>query len=273
MARPPSERDLAELWNAPEREAELGMLLERESRLPGPRGNLELAARFADGAASGPTCAQWRLLARWLALGPNEAPVGSAREYLPFCAVLAAGAAWAKAVGHRPMIERHVRHAANDERWRLREGVAMALQRIGYSDAAALGRLLNGWLESATLLEQRAVVAALADPPLLRGDASLTRRALSFSESILASIASVEPAGRKAEPFRALEKGLSYALSVFVAQQPESGFELLGRWATKGDAVIRRIVACNLGKARLSKRFPRHVAQVRSLIEREERQR
>ncbi len=55
-----------------------------ESRLPGPRGNLELARAAADeGDAT--------QFARWLAVGPAEGPTNTPGEFLAFCGALGYG--------------------------------------------------------------------------------------------------------------------------------------------------------------------------------------
>lgn len=249
---------LAALWAAPAEHGALEELLVRESRLPGPRGNLELAARFGD-LCDAPSAAQWRLLERW-----RGEPGADAREFLPFCAVLGMGQAWREG-RRRGRIEAALRSAASDPRWRVREAAAMALQRVGYADPPALRALLSRWLASANLLEQRAILAALADPPLLTQDPEAAGFALGCSEAILGRVEGLDAAARRGEEFRALAKGLGYALSVFVAQRPESGFELLARWATRGDAAIKRIVEQNLGKARLA-RHPGQVARIREAL-------
>ncbi|MBI5542517.1 MAG: HEAT repeat domain-containing protein [Deltaproteobacteria bacterium] len=248
------------------RYAELEKMLLRESRLPGPRGNLELAARFAEAAGRQASDPLWRLLESWLALSPEQAPVNDPREFLPFCALLAAAETWAGHKSRRRAIAAQVRVAANDPRWRLREGVAQALQRIGYADPQGMRGLIAALASGRpTLLELRAIVAALADPPLL-GDPENVALALDRAEAILASVAATGAAERKSCAFKALEQGLSYALSVFVAQAPQPGFALLRRWATCGDANIKRILEHNLGKARLTRRFPMEIARVRDAL-------
>ncbi len=139
--------------------------LMRESGLPGPRGNLELAHVVADVA----TAAQ---IDHWLTFDASRAPVNSPEEFLAFCGVEGLG---------RLIIEGQIerwpllRACASDPRWRTREGVAMALQRIGDADMGNLLSHLESWL-SGTWLEQRAAAAALAEPKLLR-DATQTDRA------------------------------------------------------------------------------------------------
>jgi len=55
---------------------------------------------------------------------------------------------------------------ANDPRWRVREGVAMALQRWGSENFDALAVKMTEWA-SGSLLERRTAGAALCEPALV----------------------------------------------------------------------------------------------------------
>jgi hypothetical protein len=54
------------------------------SGLPGPRGNIELGRRW-------PTSALGSSSTRFLACGPDRAPVGSREEFLAFCGAVGLG--------------------------------------------------------------------------------------------------------------------------------------------------------------------------------------
>src|SRR5947207_8733154 len=89
----------------------------KESGLPGPRANLELVQAAADLG----TPEQFH---RWLALGPAATPPKTALEFLPLCGAVGLGRLLAEGqVAVLPALRQH----ANDPRWRVREGVAMAL--------------------------------------------------------------------------------------------------------------------------------------------------
>ncbi|MDP2858036.1 MAG: hypothetical protein Q8P50_08680 [Bacillota bacterium] len=98
------------------------------SGLPGPRGNLELAAALADCYVDR-TPASWEreILKRWAGISAEEAPYGSSGEYLPFCAMQALSSLYPQASEpERRHIVSVLRRAASDMRWRLRESCAMA---------------------------------------------------------------------------------------------------------------------------------------------------
>jgi hypothetical protein len=234
------------------------------SGLPGPRGNLELAHALADRLAAEPARARVRArLEAWRGLSAGQAPTGDPREYLAFCGTLALSADWADSHA-RAGIEGRIREAAGDARWRMREAAAMALQRIGEREPQALLAMLggsrlgretrggNGWIEGGSHLELRAVIAALAHPPLLEQPA-FARRALELAEGVLRRFASAAPAARREEGFRVLRQGLGYALSVLVAAAPEEGFALLERWAAVRDPDVAWVLRENLKKKRLAR--------------------
>ncbi|MBI5566304.1 MAG: hypothetical protein HY870_15505 [Chloroflexi bacterium] len=209
----------------------------QESGLPGPRGNLELAHVVADVA----TAAQ---IDHWLTFNASRAPVNSPGEFLAFCGVEGLGRLIVEG-----QIERwsQLRRCVSDPRWRMREGVAMALQRIGDADMDNLLSHLEPWL-SGNWLEQRAVAAALAEPKLLRDPAQIDR-ALSYLDRITAAIAAATD--RRAEDYKVLRQGLGYCWSVIVVARPSSGRRLMERWLKSDDQDVQWVMRENLKKKRL----------------------
>jgi hypothetical protein len=131
-------------------------LLER-SGLPGPRGNIELAQVVADLGTRGQ-------FERFLTWTPDRAPVGSREEFLAFCGTLGLGRLAAD--GDMTVLLK-LRKSASDPRWRAREGVAMALQRLGAADMRALLGHMRSWAKGNDF-ERRAAAAALCEPALLK---------------------------------------------------------------------------------------------------------
>jgi hypothetical protein len=252
MGTSEARREMLSRMLADDAAGELERHLLANSGLPGPRGNLELAHALAELLARDPPGPAVRTgLAAWRGLTAEEAPTGDPREYLCFCGTLAWSSDWVRGRGDRTKIGRGLRRAAGDPRWRRREAVAMALQRIGEADPAALLALLSSWLQSASCLEMRAVAAALAHPPLLK-DPAFTRRALALADRVLSRVAAAAPATRREEDYRTLRQGLGYALSVLAAAEPEKGFALLERWAARRDPDVAWILRENLKKKRLA---------------------
>jgi hypothetical protein len=155
--------------------------------------------------------------------------------------------------------------AAHSERWRTREATVIGLQRRGLTLPQVVLPILTTWSASGDPFLERAVIATLADPPLLRHDGML-ELAYVTTERSLDRLQSVPIAIRKTEGSRILEKALSYAISVFVAADPQPGFARLERWLARADRDTRRIINTNLGKSRITKPYPAEVAKLRNLL-------
>jgi hypothetical protein len=230
------------------------------SNLPGPRGNLELAAVVADLG----TEAQFR---RWASLGPDVAPENTPGCFLAFCGVVGLGTIMARGTGRgevpSPGLPFHdaggatlggatpplrtLRALASDPRWRIREAVAMALQRWGDADMDALLAAMTHWAAS-NPLEQRAAAAALCEPRLLR-QPEHAAAGLRILDEITASIP--QATDRKSDAFKALRQGMGYCWSVAVAVLPAEGKPLMEKWLASADPDIRWIMRENLKKNRL----------------------
>jgi hypothetical protein len=129
---------------------ELREYLLSHSNLPGPRGNLELAAAAAQ-AVDAPQ------LIEWTKLTSDEAPVNTAEEFLTFCGVLGQGRLYNE--GDARALDR-IFWASRDSRWRTREAAAMALQAIGKKDLHKLTKILPRFYNGKPY-EQRCAVAAI----------------------------------------------------------------------------------------------------------------
>jgi 3-methyladenine DNA glycosylase AlkC len=211
----------------------------RESGLPGPRGNLELAHAVAEEGDAA-------LFARLRSLDPERAPTNSPYEFLAFCGVLGLGKLLAQ--GQRAALE-ELRVYASDPRWRVREAVAQALQTFGDADMDALLTRMEAWSQGSPL-EQRAAAAALCEPRLLAEPAQV-ERVLRILDRITASL--LEAGDRKSAAFQALRKGLAYCWSVAVAAHPEAGKPLMEKWLASDDKDVRWIMKQNLKKNRLAR--------------------
>ncbi len=212
--------------------------LEEKSCLPSPRANLEMAyaaARTADRAMAE------QLLAADEPGLTDQSPL----TFVVICGLMALG----KYVKDDPALRSVLRHHASDLRWRVREGVAMALQLWGELDMPGLLVELSGWVKG-NPYEQRAVVAAICEPALLRRreDAiaalalldEITQRYMNYSNP-------------KDDACRVLTLGLSYGWSVAVAALPDAGKPLMGKWIDHPHAGVRKVMRENLTKKRLEK--------------------
>lgn len=209
----------------------------KESGLPGPRGNIELAQVVAD--LGTPV-----LFQHYLTYTPDIAPVNSPFEFLAFCGVVGLGRLLAEGdIDSLVTIRRY----ASDPRWRMREAVAMALQRLGDVDMDRLISAMNEWCHG-SMLEQRAAAAAVCEPRLL-GKTYHAHAVLQILDQITESITMVKD--RRSDNFQTLRKGMGYCWSVAVVSLPEEGKELMEKWLGSLDKDVRWIMKENLKKNRL----------------------
>jgi hypothetical protein len=138
--------------------------------------------------------------------------------FLAFCGVVGLGRLVAD--GDVTMLGELRRHA-NDPRWRVREGVAMALRRWGNDSFDGLAAAMAEWA-SGSWLERRAAAPALCEPALLT-EPRRVKATLGVLEAATAGIATAEPADRRSEEFKAFRTGLGHCSSVAVAAAPGTG--------------------------------------------------
>ena len=199
------------------------------------------------------------LFRRYLAYTVDQAPANSPYEFLAFCGIVGLGRLLAQ--GGKEHLKT-LRCAASDPRWRMREGVAMALQRLGDVDMGALIVEMQGWAQG-TFLEQRAAAAALCEPRLL-GQARHAGAVLQILDTITASIQGV--ADRRSPDLAVLRQGLGYCWSVAVVALPEAGKALMEKWLAVPDKDVQWIMRENLKKARLARMDAAWVERWRSGI-------
>ncbi|WP_433044393.1 hypothetical protein [Dactylosporangium sp. CS-033363] len=200
--------------------------LREHGGLPGPRANLELAQAVADVATP----------ERAAALIDDAGTYGE--EYLALCGVVA--------LTDPALLRAH----ATDPRWRVREGVAMALQRRADADLPWLLDLADDWAGDPHPLVQRAAVAGLCEPRLLKTPPAAAR-AVAVCAAVTASLAARPASERRNEDVRTLRKALGYTWSVAVAADKANGLPVFERLAASTDPDVAWIVRENRGKARM----------------------
>lgn len=210
-----------------------------ESCLPGPRANLELAFAVALEGSE-------KQLLGYAALGPEEAPKNTRGEFLALCGVIGLGYLAARGKGEHFSL---LRDRASDPRWRVREAVALGLQKYGERSIDSLLSMMMKWSQG-SLLERRAVVATLCEPVLLRKRENADR-ITDLLDEITASV--LEEEGRRREDFKVLRKALGYGWSVVVAAHPDVGKPRMEKWVQCDDRDITWIMKQNLKKNRLSR--------------------
>jgi hypothetical protein len=240
--------------------------LASNSSLPGPRGNLELSYAFAEVAEDFSTknvSKMWELALALTSISAIEAPVNDPKEFLPFCGAVALGAI---ASTHRNLFRQVfplLKKLANDPRWRMREGVAMGLQKLIAKQGQEVLAELDGWIAKNEWLPMRAVVAGVAEPALLK-DIQVAQSALALHKKIFSQILATEE--RKTCEFKILRQALGYSLSVVVCAIPKEGFEYMQRIAASHDNDVLWVIRENLKKNRLERNFPDEVAIARKIL-------
>jgi hypothetical protein len=232
------------------------------SGLPGPRANLELATAFANVVLRCVTTESvdpgtlLSLCQSLCSIPPSLAPTGDPKEFLVFCGVCGLGSLGTKEE-YGDSATNTLREMADDDRWRTREAVAIAVQRLMGARPRQTLSTLSRWIEEDDPFLARAVVAGIAEPRLLV-DGGVARSALKLHEKAFEHFVRFD---RKSEGFRVLRKALSYSLSVVVAAQPKEGFSYMISLASSSRPDVKAIVGENLAKKRLA-RYAVEVRQV-----------
>ena len=113
-----------------------------------------------------------------------------------------------------------------------------------------MASIVRSWVEDADPLVQRAAVAAICEPRLLR-DAEMSAGALQACARATQQLAAQPAALRKTPEWRTLRQALGYCWSVAVAAAPDRGLALF-RGLDAEDPDIAWIVAQNVRKKRLA---------------------
>jgi hypothetical protein len=207
--------------------------LKKESGLPGPRGNLELAHAVAKEGNK-------RQFEQLLSF---EAEENTPEVFLVFCGVMGLG----KLAVSEPKLFDKLRGYASDPRWRVREAVATGLQLAGDQDMQLLLNEMQKWSKG-NWYEKRAAAAALAEPRLLKNPKYI-KQVLQILDKITASMGSADNSGDEA--FKVLRQGMGYCWSVAVAALPEIGKPMMEKWLVNPGKDIRWMMNENLKKNRL----------------------
>ena len=209
------------------------LYLRKESGLPGPRANLELAYAVAEEGTK----------KQFMQLASIKAEENTPEVFLVFCGVVGLG----KLAARDPDLFEGLRPYASDPRWRVREAVATGLQLAGDQNMDRLLREMKRWSRG-NWYEKRAAAAALAEPRLL-DQPKVVQQVLGIMDKITAAM---EEAGeRSQDSFKTLRKSMGYCWSVVVAASPEAGKPMMENWLHSRDKDIRRVIAENLKKNRL----------------------
>ena len=233
------------------------------SQLPGRRANLEMAWAFADEVGAfchapdvslrrNYVAMEWLL---WVLMNrhpPDQfgSDPDSPLQMPQFCGAVAFGE-WAAAFQQIEAGVAMMFTLAKSPLWRIREAVAMGLQRLlARKWSPTIHRLRRTALDIGPE-EWRALVAGIAEPDLL-ADSDHALDALDMHYTALSYLRRLPESSRRSDRVRTLRKALGYTVSVVIAATPEAGFPLLHTWLAWNDPDVRWVIKENLKKKRLS---------------------
>ena len=209
--------------------------LKKNSGLPGPRGNLELAHAVAETGTQ-------KQFEHFLTIDGME---NTPEVFVVFCGIVGLG----KLAATTPELFDCIRQYASDLRWRIREAVPTGLQLAGDLDMELLIQEMKTWRKG-NWYEKRAAAATLAEPRLLK-QTRHAKQVLQIVDKITTSMETDETS--KDETYKVLRQGMAYCWSVAVAALPEVGKPLVEKWLASEDKDIRWMMKENLKKNRLVK--------------------
>ncbi len=233
----------------------LEFYLREQSRLPGPRANLELVNEMSYllAALSSEQPEKVQTLLNYLISDDRKKIVSNTpAEFVVLCGIVAYGACAAVHSVWRSEVYELLDQFACSPCWRVRQGVEIAFQRLLIATPQDTISYLTILATQGNYLQQRAAVAAIAEPALLFSP-ELVHAALSLQFVVLERVHASSALDRKREDFRVLRQTLGYAISVVAAVTPERGFALMRTCASWGDTDITWILRENLKKKRLAK--------------------
>src|SRR6202011_5837940 len=168
--------------------------LRKHSGLPGPRANLELVEAVGDEADADRL---WQMSA-------------STDEFLALCGTAGLGKV---ALMEPDTVMTWLKELASDPRWRVREGVAIALQRVGRENMDHLIAEMKTWVADGPYV-QRAAAAGLCEPALLKEQGHAVE-VMAILDQVTSSLASTQD--RRNDGFKVLRQALGYCWSVAAA--------------------------------------------------------
>lgn len=209
----------------------------QNSHLPGPRGNLELLYDFSRNA-------DIEIIGKCLEYIEADTS-NSPEEFVGMCGIL--GYAQINKTGNKAVLD-FLRNYASHGSWRIREAVAMGIQEISVDNMEETLENIEAWVDG-NFLEQRAVVAGLCEPKLLKNEAD-NINVLKTLERITRN---VNHDNKLSDQEVSLRKALGYGWSVAIVSAPEVGRSYFEKLFALPGKHINWIVRENLKKNRLMK--------------------
>lgn len=226
--------------------------LERGSRLPGTRPNLDFAEKFASQLASFGKEGM-DLAVAMATLHADAAPGGTAHEFLPMCGVLAVGAlaACTQDAKVRARLIGVLHDAAEDLRFRVRDVVPIALARIGARDESLVATV-SAWMDG--YFHAAAVLRALARAEWL----CVLEEPSEPAERLREAFALLSGAPRAAERypgFKALADAIDLCGPALALRFGAPIFDVLLAYASNKEPIVRDLLQRLIRDKKLKGRF------------------
>ncbi|SHH01301.1 hypothetical protein SAMN02745245_00332 [Anaerosphaera aminiphila DSM 21120] len=231
------------------------------SNLPGKRANLTLMQSFSEVIS---TLNPSEELYNYLTSIFNSTSNGNDENtMLVICGLIGLGNFYNKNSLKKSEITTLLIQAMNDSRWRVREIVTESLKIIAINSYSEFQKIIDSMSEP-TLLEQRAIIATLAHPIILKTNSQI-EYSLRALDIIFKNFSKLD-SKKDIENYKALKKGLSFAPSVIVAAGPVEGFDILKKYININKS-INSAIKENLKKSKLLKYYPEEIQKMTALFE------
>jgi hypothetical protein len=217
----------------------------QNSNLPGPRGNLELLYDFSRNADA-------EIVSKCLEHIKTDTS-NSPEEFVGMCGIL--GYAQINKTNNKAVLA-FLRNYASHYSWRIREAVAMGIQEISVDNLEKTLENIEPWVEG-NFLEQRAVVAGLCEPKLLKNETN-NIAILKILEKITRNISHDK---KLSDQEVSLRKALGYGWSVVIVSSPGNGKRYFEKLFHLPGKHVNWVIKENLKKNRLIKMDPEWVKE------------
>jgi hypothetical protein len=234
----------------------------RVSGLPGNRVNQTILVAFAESCAARGKSAD-ALLRRMASIHPDEAPGGTALEFLPVCATVALGLRAASDPRARQKLLPLLHELSEDMRFRVRDVVPEALGSIGAKAGTALLDEVAPWMDG--YFHAAAVLRALARP---EWQATLSDAA-PVIERFNQAFALLDAAPRAARRYPGYKALLDAVAAAPRALAPRFGipvFDALVEAARTQDPDLAALIATSVEDRGLRGRFNDEVTRVKDAL-------
>ncbi|PAU95571.1 hypothetical protein CK503_00450 [Aliifodinibius salipaludis] len=186
--------------------------------------NIELAEEFARVG----TVMDFK---RFIRIDYTDAPEGSEKSFLTYCGILGLGKYLSKYYDKGLLIQ--LRERANDPRLPIRQAVVKALQYIGRQKSHRLVDYIADW-KNGTPLEQRACIAAVCSPELLKDRKSILE-ALELLEWVTVTFVGDVDWNKD---YEVLQEEVAQCWAIVVVANPEKGKQVMERWMKEDHLLV-----------------------------------